>query len=353
MLPSHTRTLYDVANCQTEYFGGHLYECDHCGLNHYLYHSCCNRNCPKCRNNNSKKWLEKRKTEILHVNYYHVVFTLPEELRNIIRSNQKELLSILMKAAAYSIQKLAKDPHYVGGKIGFLGVLHTWSQTMIYHPHFHCLVPAGAISSDGKEWIYARKKYLVPINLLSTIFRARFMKLARKALPEHKFPQSVWYKNWNVYSKPSVKGPLKVLNYLARYVQRVAITNNRILSDKNGKITFSYKKRDKNNTFKWKQMSLPAMEFIRRFLQHVLPTGFHKVRYYGFLNPKNKSDLMRIKMVLGQKTKNQKELLEADNDSTNLKNIQERLCNKCKKGHLIFLQNIERKLKCFSERSPP
>ena len=353
MLPSHTRTLYDVANCQTEYFGGHAYECDHCGHEHYLFHSCCNRNCPKCQNNNSKKWLEKRKREILPVNYYHVVFTLPEELRNVIRSNQKELLSILMKAAAYSLKKLAKDPHYVGGKIGFLGVLHTWTQTMIYHPHLHCLVPAGAISSDGKEWIYARKKHLVPVDLLSDIFRARFMKLARKVLPKHKFPQSVWYKNWNVYSKPSVNGPLKVLNYLARYVQRVAITNNRIISDKNGIISFSYKKRNKNNTFKWKQMSLPAMEFIRRFLQHVLPAGFHKVRYYGFINPRNKSDLMRIKMVLGQKKKNQTDLLESDLNSINLKNIQEKLCYKCKKGHLIFLQNIEKKRNCFSERSPP
>ena len=204
MLPSHIRALYDIALCQTEYFGGHVDECDNCDYDRYIYHSCCNRNCPKCQGNHREKWLEKRKLEILPLTYFHVVFTLPEELRKIIRSNQKKLLSVLMKAAAYSLKKITTDSHYVGGKIGFLSVLHTWTQTMFYHPHAHCIVPAGALSDEGKEWIYARKNYLIPIHALSQIFRARFMKLARKALPNHIFPQSVWNQNWNVYSKPSV-----------------------------------------------------------------------------------------------------------------------------------------------------
>jgi hypothetical protein len=273
MLPGHQRALRDLADCRTESFGGHLAVCDHCGTWRYSYHSCRNRSCPKCHGNDTDRWLNERRRELLPIPYFHLVFTVPKELHGIFRSHQRVLYAILIRAAASSLMTLARDPRYVGGTIAVLCVLHTWTRAMVYHPHVHCLVPGGGLSDEGRSWLAARKRFLVPVRALSKIFRAKFMKLARRALPDQVFPESVWHTPWVVYSKPTIHGAEKVLMYLARYVHRIAITNNRILFVTDNTVTFRYKDSRKR---RWNIMTLPAPEFMRRFLQHVLPRGFHK-----------------------------------------------------------------------------
>ena len=333
ILPSHTRAIHDITTCRTGEFGGHIDSCQECGYSHLFFHSCYNRSCPKCHSSHTQKWLKKRKTSLLPVPYFHVVFTLPADLRRIVRSNQAQSFNCLFNAATYSLSKLLADSRFAGGIPGMLGVLHTWSRTMEYHPHVHFLVPGGVISKDGSRWIpIKRKKYMVPISMLSNIFRARFIKLARKALPNTTFPQSIWKKQWIVYPKPFEKGGQKVLEYLARYVHRIAITNNRIIADKNGRITFKYQN---SNTGKWKTMTLPAFEFMRRFLQHVLPKGFHKVRYYGFLTPKYKQAFYSLKLrleICNGKIIDKSEKKDAGNYY--------RRCPKCKLGIMVVYVHI-------------
>lgn len=364
MLPSHRRALNDIAYCRTDAFGGHVDVCNNpkCPHAEFVYHSCRNRSCPKCHFNDTNQWLEKRKSEMLPVPYFHVVFTLPEQLRELVRANQKTLFAALIKAAAYSLLELSKDPHFLGGKPAIMITLHTWTRAMVFHPHAHCLISAGGISTDYSQWIPAKnKKYLVPVQALSEIFRARFIKIARKAFPNSNdpfapFPQ-IWKKNWVVYSKPTLKKTQKVLQYLARYVHRIAITNNRIISDHNGKITFHYKH---SKTYQTKKMSLPAGEFIRRFLQHVLPKGFHKVRFYGLWSPRYRQHLFNIKMIL---EKNQVAKSIFDNNLHSQKQEQAEhqplsknqfhTCPKCKNGYMITIEWFPKIKRYLRQRGPP
>ena len=345
MLPSHIRALRDIAQCRTEALGGHIYQCDQCGYLHYAYHSCRNRHCPKCHYMDTREWIEKCRNLILPVTHFHLVFTLPQELREIVRAHQSELLGILCQASAHALKKLAMDPHYLGGRIGILCVVHTWTRAMVYHPHAHCLVPGGGLSEDGKRWLSSRKTFLVPVKALSVIFRAKFMELARKALPHVRFPDSVWRKNWVVYAKPAVQGADKVIDYLARYVHRVAITNSRILSMENGQIRFRYKD---SRDGAWKTMTLQAHEFIRRFLQHVLPQGFNKVRYYGILSPSNRHLLEQAKELLADRKKDREN--STGNDPVVLPDphTEPMLCPSCKKGHLLCIGTVPPK-----GRDPP
>ena len=217
MLPSHRHALQDIAACRTARFGGQVTECGRCGHRHHVYHSCRHRCCPKCHTTDTARWLAKRQAELLPVPYAHAIFTVPEALRGLVRRHQKTLYGVMMKAAAEALMELAVDRHYVGGRIGLLAVLHTWGGAMVFHPHVHCLIPAGGLTEDG-QWLAARKCYLVPVQALSRTFRAKFMALARKAHPELDFPQSLWEKDWVVYCKPAPQGGKKVLNYLGRYV---------------------------------------------------------------------------------------------------------------------------------------
>jgi hypothetical protein len=294
MLPSHRRALRDLVDCRTSALGGQVYQCNSCHREHYVYHSCRNRSCPKCHAADTQAWLANRRKELLPVGYFHVGFTLPKELRPIARSHQQVFYGLMMKAAAASLIKLAADPHYVGGLLGVMTVLHTWSRTLEYHPHVHCLVPAGGVTNDGR-WVPARGNYLVPVTALSKIFRGMFRDLVTAALPGVQFPPSVWRTEWVAYCKPAVQGADTVLQYLARYVHRIAITNSRILDIDNGQVTFRYKPTDDSA---WKIMTLTADEFIRRFLQHVLPRGAHKVRYYGLWAPANRPLLRRVQVAL-------------------------------------------------------
>jgi Putative transposase/Transposase zinc-binding domain len=295
LLPSHRRAIDDLVHCRTEALGGHLLQCDHCGQEHYVYHSCRNRSCPKCHHLDTEVWLAERRQELLPVPYFHVVLTLPQELRALVRSNQKDLYDILLRAAAQALIKLAADPHYVGGLIGVLCVLHTWTRALVYHPHVHCLVPAGGVCADRTAWRPARQTYLVPVRALSKLFRGLFRDLVRQARPDLALPESVWTTEWVVYCKPALQGTEQVLRYLGRYVHRIALTNSRILSIEDGQVCFRYQDSRHHG---WKPMTLPALEFIRRFLQHVLPEGFHKVRYYGLWSPVHRPLLHQLQLCL-------------------------------------------------------
>lgn len=295
LLPSHRRAMTDIISCRTEALGGHLLQCDHCGQEHYAYHSCRNRSCPKCHRQDTEVWLAARRQELLPVPYFHVVLTLPQELRELVRRHQKDLYDMLLRAAAQALIMLAADPHYVGGLIGVLCVLHTWTRTLVYHPHVHCLVPAGGVSADRTEWRPARTSYLVPVHALAKLFRGLFLDLVRQERPDMTLPESVWTKGWVVYCKPTVQGTEHVLNYLGRYVHRIALTNHRLLSIAEGQVSFRYQD---SQAQRWRTMTLPADEFIRRFLQHVLPQGFHKVRYYGLWSPVHRPLLHQLQLCL-------------------------------------------------------
>jgi Transposase zinc-binding domain/Putative transposase len=216
LLPSHRRAMEDSILCRTDALGGQLLRCEHCGPKHYVYHSCRHRSCPKCHQQDTKAWLAERRQELLPVPYFHVVFTVPHERGEILRQHQQDLYDILLRAAARSLIKLAADAHDVGGLIGVLCVLHTWTRTLAYHPHVHCLVPAGGVSADRTAWRPARKSYLVPGQALSKLFRGLFLGLVRQERRDLTLPESVWTKGWVVYGKPALQGTEQVLNYLGR-----------------------------------------------------------------------------------------------------------------------------------------
>ena len=245
-----------------------------------------------------------------------------------------------MRAAVDALAKIGLDPKFVGGKLGILAVLHTWTRALEHHPHVHMLVPAGGLDKDG-VWRESRKKFLVPVKALSKLFRQRFMKLARKALPEETFPNEVWDKEWVVFCRPTFKQAKKVLRYLGRYVHRIAITNNRLISLENGNVTFRYQNSD---TRQWKSMRLPAKEFLRRYLQHVLPQGFHKVRYYGMLSPANRLALRRLQLLLAKRVKHRDEKEETTPSHPSFDNR----CPCCEEGVLVVISWLPRRA-----RSPP
>lgn len=342
MPPSHRRAIQDIIDCRTEVMGGHVFVCNHCEQLRYAYHSCKNRSCPTCHESDRNAWLGKRRQERLPVPYFHAVFTLPKELHEIIRSHQKAGYALIMEAAALSLMKLAADARYVGGHIGMLAILHTWTRALVYHPHVHCLIPAGGLSPDRRYWLDARKQYLVPVKALSDIFRATFMALIRKKLPQVAFPQSLWEKSWVVYCKPGNYHTDKTLAYLARYVHQTAITNSRLLHTEQGKVTFRYKD---SREHRWKTMTLDVSEFMRRFLQHVLPRGFHKVRYYGLLSCRNRQRLDQIRRTLNQNAPTPKQDPQEPKDNSKHSFL---LCPFCQKGHLIPMMVIPRQW-----RGPP
>lgn len=333
MLPSHKRVIADIIACRTAALGGELYECDHCHEKIYAYHSCKNRSCPKCHTKQIQQWVEKRQSELLPCNYFHITFTLPDSLHALFRSNQKVCYDILMKSAYESLLELAKDPKYCGGLVGILSVLHTWTQTLSYHPHVHCLVTAGGVNAQG-DWCPSREKYLVCIYALSDLFRGKCLAALRKAFPNASLnspPQ------WNVYSKPWGQGETAVLEYLARYVFRSAISNNRILSLDEHEVKFKYKNRDTN---KWQICVLSPEQFMQRFLQHVLPKGFHKVRYSGLWHPSKAPLVKRVRYLLQmeQPLALEEKQSSEKQDQKSVGVFPDALCPHCKKGHLVLKQ---------------
>jgi hypothetical protein len=296
MLPSHRQAMQAIERCRTPALGGHIYTCEACGETQYLYHSCRNRHCPKCQHDKAQQWLEKQQDLLLPVPYFLLTFTLPGELRSIARSHQRLIYDLLFRASAHATQYLAQDERFVGGQMGLTGVLHTWGRNLSYHPHVHYLVPGGGVTDEG-TWTPSRKNFLLPVKALATIVRAKFRDSLRKADADCfvQIPVTVWQQPWVVHCQPVGYGQ-HALRYLAPYIFRVAISNNRILKLAHGKVTFRYRTTD---TGTLKRCTLPAQEFIRRFLQHVLPRGFVKVRYYGFLSSGLRQRLAVLRQHLG------------------------------------------------------
>ena len=294
ILPSHRRALEDIAACRTAQLGGHVYCCQPCQQMLYEYHSCKNRHCPKCQNEQATRWLERQREWLLPTHYFLVTFTLPEGLRKLARSNQKIIYKILFQTAASSLKKLARDPHYVGGEIGMVGVLHMWKRDLGFHPHIHFLIPGGGVTHEGR-WRFTSADYFLPVTALSKIFRAKFRDALKKAGLFASTPSSVWEQSWVVHCKPAGQGET-VLKYFAPYIYRVAISNRRILKLENGQVTYEYRE---GKSGQLKTRTIPALDFISRFLQHVLPDGFVKVRYYGFLHPQNRKMFETILLALG------------------------------------------------------
>ena len=295
MLPSHCRAIADILACRTPLLGGHRWRCTRCSAEVHSYHSCKNRSCPTCHRNETERWLAARRTELLPCPYFHVTVTVPAELRDILRANQHDGYAALMQAAAESIVELARDKRYVGGTVGVLAVLHTWTQQLVYHPHVHCLVTGGGVSADGRSWCPARPDYLVPTGALAILIRAKLKAALAKRRPDLVLPAAAWNKPWVVHCTAWGDGADAVLEYLARYVYRVAITNSRIVGLDDAGVTIRHKERA---TGRWLRTRLTGHEFMRRFLQHVLPKGLHKIRYYGLWHPSRREQAARARLLL-------------------------------------------------------
>jgi hypothetical protein len=353
------KVMHHIEICRTAELGGHVEQCDRCAFEQIAYNSCRDRHCPKCQTLTKEQWLNDRKAELLGCSYFHLVFTLPHDLNPIILSNKKTTVNILFAAVNQSLQAFAKDPQWrLEGRLGFISVLHTWSQTLIDHFHLHCLIPAGALSFKKDRWIPARDSFLFKVTSLSKEFRKRYLKLLLSAYLKdtlvfskktaafetkqnfQKLINSVSKTKWIAYAKRPFAGPQQVLEYLGRYTHRVAISNNRIISIDNGRVTFTYRDRQKDNEIK--KMTLVADEFIRRFLLHVLPKGLMKIRYFGFLSHTNKKEQIPLirNLIDPQAT-----LPEKINESINemmlrLTGIDITCCPQCKKGKMIRIRKL-------------
>lgn len=280
MPAEHHKVLRALVACRTGELGTVVYTCTSCGRNHAIGRSCGNRHCPTCQQEKTKAWLEKQTARLLPCPYFLLTFTLPAELRELVRANPRACYAALFEASSAALKTLAADPKYVGTQTpGFFGVLHTWGRTLEYHPHVHYVVPGGGLSDDGAKWLPARADFFVPVKALSILFRAKFRDALKRAGLDAQAPASVWKQAWVVNSQAVGDGRAS-LKYLAPYVFRVAISDRRIVSVDDERVTFSYRK---SGTHHWRKMTLEPHAFIRRFLQHVLPAGFQKVRHYGFL----------------------------------------------------------------------
>jgi len=312
----HRKVLDAIVRCRTAALGGHLDKCVRCGLQAISYNSCRDRNCPKCQGNARAKWLAARSAELLPVPYFHIVFTLPHELSALILQNKRLLYDLLFRASSASLLELARDPKHLGADIGFLGVLHTWGQNLQVHPHVHYIVPAGGLALDGSRWIDSSRRFFLPVKALSKDFRGKFCEELRGLFKQDRlqfhnsleqlaspgaFNHFLWQlgqKDWVVYAKPPFGGAEHVLNYLARYTHRVAISNHRLVSFENDRVSFRW--RDYAHGGKKKLMTVSADEFLRRFLLHVLPKGLVRIRHFGFFaNRRRQTALARCRELLG------------------------------------------------------
>ena len=343
------KVMRAVETCRTAELGGHLKQCDTCGFEHPTYNSCRNRHCPKCQSLAKAKWLEKQISELLPVGYFHLVFALPHEFNRLILAHKKIGLSLLFKAVSETLLEFGR--RRFGGTVGIIAVLHTWDQTLKDHFHLHCLVPAGALSLDHSRWIEARPNFLFPVKALSRVFRGKFLALLQQACAKGKIPpanieiKADRQKSWVVYAKKPFGSPQTVLDYLGRYTHRVALSNERILSVQNGQVTLSY--RDRKDGDKKKTVSLEAHEFIRRFLLHVLPDGFMRIRHFGFLaNRAKKHALPQCRKLLGLSAVLPELAKKSAHDLLlELSGIDLSRCPRCQKGTLIVIGELPKVLR--------
>lgn len=364
------RVMSAIERCRTAALGGHLEQCDACGHQRPAYNSCRDRHCPKCQSLARARWLADRQAELLPVPYFHVVFTVPEEIAAIAYQNKEVVYGILFRATAETLRTIAADPKHLGAAIGFLAVLHSWGQNLLFHPHLHCVVPGGGISPDGQRWITCRPEFCLPVRVLSRLFRRLFLEHLQAAFDKGKLqffsslerlrdPQAFAHylaplgqTDWVVYAKPPFGGPQQVLNYLGRYTHRVAISNNRLLNIEQGKVTFQWK--DYRHHAKQKTMTLEAEEFIRRFLLHVLPDGFQRIRHYGFLGHRyRQAKLALCRQLLGVVWTLSSTVLPQD--KPDYRDVYERLtgkslreCPVCHRGQMVVIAVLP-----ASDRAPP
>ncbi len=301
------RALRAIETCRTPALGGHRETCDRCGVSRSVYHSCRNRHCPKCQTLAKERWVEARSAELLPVPYFHLVFTLPHELNRLAQYRPRVIYNLLFEAAATTLQTFGRDPKHLGGEIGITAILHTWGQNLGQHIHLHCLVTGGALAADGAHWIPSHPRYLFPVRALSPVFRAKFLAALERAFDKRLLSRadvdvenlfaSLREKPWVVYAKRPFAGPESVIAYLGRYTHRIAISNNRIVDLRDGIVRFHW--RDYRDGNRSKIMTLPAVEFLRRFLLHVLPRGFMRIRHFGLLaNRHRKPKLERCRALL-------------------------------------------------------
>jgi hypothetical protein len=356
--PHQYKIVSDLLNCRTAYLGGHMEKCDHCGTERITYNSCRNRHCPKCQNIPRERWLQARKAELLPVSYFHTVFTLPHDLNPIILRNKETLFNILFKSVAETLLSFGHNPkNGLGGKLGFIAILHTWDQQLKPHFHLHCLIPGGVITDDAEQWKPCKNDYLFNEEALGLVFRGKFIEYLTKAyqsgtlnfpgiIAPYKKPEKfselktrLYVHKWVANVQEPIKRPEYVLEYLGRYTHRVAISNQRIVALKEGRVTFTYRNR---NTNQIQQITIEAVEFIRRFLLHALPRGFVRIRHFGFLANRHKTDnLTRLRYLLGplpgmhetaEKTLKEMMMMLTGIDFT--------ICPYCKKGKMRLLAHI-------------
>ena len=351
------RVMRRLVACRTAALGGHVESCDRCDFERIAYNSCRDRHCPKCQASARAEWVEEREADLLPVTYFHVVFTVPPEIAAIAQQNKRVMYGILMHASADTLLKIAADPKHLGATIGFVSVLHTWGQTLTHHPHVHCVVPGGGLGDDGK-WVACRPGFFLPIKVLSSVFRGKFLEMTRRAFARGELSfqgrlahladpkdfaehlQRTYANNWVVYSKPPFGGVKQVFKYLARYTHRVAIANSRIVGMENGNVSFRWK--DYAHGSRHRTMTLAGPEFLRRFLQHVLPQGFVRIRSYGLLaNGVRATRLAACRAALDVVVEETRRDADAANDATSMPR-----CPSCKVGHLVVVE----RLKPFSPR---
>lgn len=345
------RVLSDIAACRTQALGGHVYECEKCGHRKMAYNPCGNRHCPQCQGAASAAWLDKRMGELLPIAYFHVVFTLPHQLSPLALQNPRIVYGILFRSVAQTLLELGETR--LSARYGFLAVLHTWGQTLEHHPHLHCVVPGGGIALDGSRWAHSKgKRFLLPARVLRHVFRAKVLDHLRRAFlkgelsfhgrlkhlaQERDFKRlltSTKRNPWAVHVEPPFGGPEVALKYVARYTHRVAISDRRLLSIKDNKVRFSYK--DYANGGQQREMTLDAAEFLRRFLQHVLPKGFVRIRYYGFLaNCRRREQLALARGLLAAPVP------EPANETVGANSPQLHPCPLCRQGRMLLVETFE------------
>jgi hypothetical protein len=363
------RAMHAIEACRTAVLGGHKDKCDNCGHLEISYNSCRNRHCPKCQTLKKERWIEARGEDLLPIQYFHVVFTIPSELNRLVLMNRKVMYDLLFRSVSETLMELANDQKYLGARIGAIGILHTWGQNLMDHPHIHCIVTGGGLSADGNHWVSCRKGFFLPVRVMSALFRGKFLGYLKNCFKRGVlvFPGSIcqlkepgnfeifrkqfYDKKWVVYCKPPFGGPMGVLQYLGRYTHRIAISNNRILTNQDGNVSFLW--RDYADGNRQKTMILKAAEFIRRFLLHVLPERYVRIRHFGLLANRSRKDNMAVcrKIIGGGKT--------VAKESTKQETWQEQLlricgidvntCPVCQKGRMSRVALLN-PLRC---NSPP
>jgi len=342
MPPSHRRAIADIQACRTEALGGHLWRCDQCAAEVFAWHSCKNRSCPKCHTDQIEQWLEARRAEMLPVPCFHVVVTVPRELHAAPRTDQRDGYAMLMRAAAEAIIELARDRRHVGGTVGILAVLHTWTQQLHHHPHVHCLVTGGGIADDGASWHPARKSFLAPMKALAKLVRGKLRAALETRRPDLSIPAAAWSRPWVTQCTPWAAGEQGVLDYLARHVFRVATTNARTVGLDDRTVAIRHKDRRSNQ---WRTSRMPGDEFMRRFLQHVPPKGLHKVRHFGLWHPSHRKQAARVRRFLlldrppaADRVKSRN---DADGPTADRPRLGEpRACPQCGTGHLLRVRRL-------------